>query len=143
MDKKWKETSTKMFMYWQFGVSKNTTSLASAQKVRITTRSLPLSLLGFSNCTLFILGSMTTHPIFLFIIITINPIHLYQLKVRIDRNETRIDRNEARIDKINKNMICHTNMNNEIIIDPHKHKHILNDNYQLLKLHEVREDTQM
>jgi hypothetical protein len=65
---------------------------------------------------------MTTHPIFIYII---NPIHLYQLKVRIDRNETRID-------KINKNMICHTNLNNEIvkiIIDPHKHKHILNDNY--------------
>ena len=43
-------------------------------------------------------------------------------------------------------MICHTNLNNEIvkiIIDPHKHKQILNDNYQLLKLHEVREDTQM
>jgi hypothetical protein len=136
MDKKWKETSTKMFMYWQFGVSKNTTSLASAQKVRITTRSLPLSLLGFSNCTLFILGSMTTHPIFLFIylfiFITINPIHLYQLKVRIDRNETRIDRNEPRIDKINKNMICHTNLNNEIvkiIIDPHKHKHMTIINY--------------
>ncbi len=41
-------------------------------------------------------------------------------------------------------MICHTNLNNEIvkiIIDPHKH--ILNEKYQLLKLHEVREDTQM
>ena len=69
---------------------------------------------------------------YLFIFITINPIHLYQLKVRIDRNETRIDRNEPRIDKINKNMICHTNLNNEIvkiIIDPHKHKHMTIINY--------------